>query len=143
MSEQAAAPPSCSVCAAVEEDPSLLSECYACGAAFHLNPRNDSEAPDCGDAVIGPSLGIHFYCNPCLEEAQAASGQGTQGTLPGVSGLPGVPGGIPGVVPGSAGVLPPFPPLPSGPRPFPGAAAPPPRRQRSAPRRRYRRIDRP
>ena len=57
----------CAVCERVEGDARLLQDCFECGARFHLNPRNDVEGIDCGDAWIGPTLGVHFYCQRCIE----------------------------------------------------------------------------
>ena len=96
--------------------PSLLESCIGCGATFHLNPRNDVEGIDCGDAVLGPEFGVHFYCQNCIDRAGAEAG-GER-------------------APAEAQPQPPL-------TPKPGGDAPPPRQPRAAPPRRYRRIDRP
>ncbi len=132
MSEQTAVerPPDgtlhrCEICAREETDARLLEMCSECGVNFHLNPRSDVEGIDCGDAVIGPELGVYFFCQRCIDRAgTAAAGDpppsGEQSTDAPPSGAPDLP---------SAADAPDLeaPPRPSG----------PPRR------RRYRRIDGP
>jgi predicted nucleic acid-binding Zn-ribbon protein len=46
----------------------LLQDCFHCGRRYHLNPYNNQPGKDCGDAVIGASLGVHYLCDVCLEE---------------------------------------------------------------------------
>ncbi|GMU39568.1 MAG: hypothetical protein AMXMBFR23_04340 [Chloroflexota bacterium] len=60
----------CYVCGGAVDDPGLLSECFGCNRWFHLRRRMDQPGTDCGDAVIGESLGAETYCNPCLEKAE-------------------------------------------------------------------------
>ncbi|MBT5774323.1 MAG: hypothetical protein HOH95_08100 [Dehalococcoidia bacterium] len=67
----------CHVCEDTADNEALISECLNCSRPFHLNPYNSGDHKDCGDAVIGPSSGIEFWCNPCLtsiEEAERAAG---------------------------------------------------------------------
>ncbi len=67
----------CHVCGDTADNEALISECLNCSRPFHLNPYNSGDHKDCGDAVIGPSSGIEFWCNPCLtsiEEAERAAG---------------------------------------------------------------------
>jgi hypothetical protein len=63
----------CSICGLAEPDPRLLQACFECGNPFHLNPRADLEGRDCGDAWIGESLGIEYYCQTCIDRLQAES----------------------------------------------------------------------
>jgi hypothetical protein len=67
----------CHVCGDTADNEALISECLNCSRSFHLNPYNSGDHKDCGDAVIGPSSGIEFWCNPCLtsiEEAERDAG---------------------------------------------------------------------
>lgn len=130
VTEQAAESQRCVVCEQFEPDARLLERCFLCDNPFHLNPRNDVEGIDHGDAWIGPSLGIYFYCRTCIEgmnaEQRGAMGDPAQAAAQ--------------LTAGQLGVEP-----PAG-APAPPATAedgPPPRPVRDAPRRRYRRIDRP
>ncbi len=116
----------CSVCGIEEPDAALLESCFECNQRFHLNPRSDREGIDCGDAWIGPSLGVQFFCGTCIDGMDPA----TRGEL-----------GDPSQM--LAAMLPPGFGGPSAPPPARGAeGAPPPRRARAASQRRYRRIDR-
>lgn len=65
----------CEICDETAET-ELLQECFECGRTFHLNPYNNRPGKDCGDALIGASFGVHYYCTPCLE---AASGEANSG----------------------------------------------------------------
>ncbi len=127
MAEQTGEGQRCVICEQVEPDERLLERCFLCDNLFHLNPRNDVEGIDHGDAWIGPSLGVHFYCQGCIEQmdamergelgdpaqaAQLAAGQLTPGAPPAAS-------------------------------PPSTDDRPPPRPARAQLRRRYRRIDRP
>ncbi len=112
----------CSVCEAIETDAALLSDCYSCGERFHLNPYSNREELDCGDAWIGPSLGVEFHCGRCIERGVA----------------------VPPHDEAMGGLTPPATPpvAPPTPRPeAPAADAPPPRRPRRTSARRYRRLD--
>jgi hypothetical protein len=73
MTSAAEIPTACTVCGQAEADPRLLQFCFECGNAFHLNPRTDVEGRDCGDAWIGESLGVEYYCQTCIDRMQAAS----------------------------------------------------------------------
>ena len=68
----------CVICGVVERDPLLLSSCFDCNGAFHLNPRSDTDGVDCGDATLGSEYaGVYYYCNRCLairEELDAPPG---------------------------------------------------------------------
>lgn len=108
----------CEVCGR-EGEAHLLQSCFECGADFHLNPRNDVDGIDCGDAWIGESLGVHFYCQRCID--------GMDAETRGVQGDPSY---------AQAGMMPPQPPSQAQ-----GEQGPPPRRARPERRRRYRRID--
>ncbi len=126
----------CEVCGR-EEETRLLQSCFECGADFHLNPRNDVDGIDCGDAWIGESLGVHFYCQRCIDRMDAET-RGVRGD-PSYTQAGMMPPGMAG--PGLS--LPP-PPAAMPPQPPPqaqGEQGPPPRRARPERRRRYRRID--
>jgi hypothetical protein len=63
----------CAVCGQAEPDARLLQNCFECGNPFHLNPRTDVAGKDCGDAWIGESLGVEYYCQTCIDAMQAHS----------------------------------------------------------------------
>jgi hypothetical protein len=125
----------CAICEETADDPRLLSQCMPCGRTFHLNPFNTEEHKDCGDAVIGPSQGVEFWCLVCLEEMNtevAAHPPDPRAQLEELS----APGGLFPI---------PAPTQTSAPTP---AASPAPtrdaprRRNRPAARRRYRKLNR-
>ncbi|MCK9485297.1 MAG: hypothetical protein M0R73_01145 [Dehalococcoidia bacterium] len=73
----------CAVCGEVAEASLWLSECFSCGRYFHLSPYNADSGmagKDCGDAVLGESLGVETHCGDCIEAerrtAEAAVGPG-------------------------------------------------------------------
>jgi hypothetical protein len=120
---------SCGICG-VEAEPVLLQMCFRCDVQYHLNPYSNREGIDCGDAIIGPELGVYYYCAPCLvainDEVNALVLQQTQAmeqerrpgwVAPGFS--------SPAVEPASPPPARPAPPRPAG----------------SPPRRRFRRIE--
>lgn len=122
----------CDICGESAAEPQLFSECIICSRTFHLNPYNNDEHKDCGDAIIGESEGIEFWCGSCLEElhknvsAQPVDPREALEELAAPSEL----------YPRRA----PAPAAQSAPTPEPSREAPP-RRERSTPRKRYRRID--
>jgi hypothetical protein len=134
----------CEICGGAETNPALLSDCSACGALYHLNPRQDVEGKDCGDVTLGNSEvpAIQFFCNRCLErfrreiEAEGIDlGFSLSGGAPIDLAAPDAPAGF---VSGSdiefdADGLPRFR-APDGPPPKA-------ERRRGSPRRRFRRID--
>lgn len=119
----------CGVCNEVEETP--LVPCIECMTEFHLNLRKDRPGKDCGDAILGESMGVEMICNHCIERQRAGPDRGggllsmyaamTEGRF-----LP------PGLAPRQ-------PPQPSPPRPVRPASKP---ADGDRPRRRFRRIDR-
>lgn len=123
----------CEICGVVETNGDLISQCFGCQRNFHLNPRSDTEGIDCGDALIGPALGIEFYCQDCIAviegraEAQLADPDAPPGAPP--TAPPGTPPTAPAITPPTT--------PPTAPR-----SDLPPRRASGPPRRRYRRIDR-
>lgn len=123
----------CEICGVVETNGDLISQCFGCQRNFHLNPRSDTEGIDCGDALIGPALGIEFYCQDCIAviegraEAQLADPDAPPGAPP--TAPPGTPPTAPAITP------------PTTPTTAPRSDLPP-RRATGPPRRRYRRIDR-
>jgi hypothetical protein len=56
----------------------LLQDCFRCGRRYHLNPYNNQPGKDCGDAVIGASLGVQYLCDICLEELNVDATAGRQ-----------------------------------------------------------------
>lgn len=45
----------------------MSAECNWCDSRYHLNPRNDIEARDCGEVWIDEQyLALQFACNTCL-----------------------------------------------------------------------------
>ena len=58
----------CHVCSSSVEQHSLAEQCIMCSNYFWLNPYNSDEFRDCGDAIIGPSMGVEYWCEPCLEK---------------------------------------------------------------------------
>jgi hypothetical protein len=63
--------PLCDICGLVVDDARLIQQCFTCDRWFHLNPRQDVEGIDCGDAWLGPNLGVEYYCQVCIDEQQA------------------------------------------------------------------------
>ena len=138
----------CAVCGESVSDPALLSDCRLCGTIFHLNPRADVAGIDCGDAWTGDAEApaLQFYCRPCIDRAQAASGgsagaTGLPSTPPGMPPLP--PGAPPGLLEAMAGWAPPPDPTGATPQPAsePEATSLPPPPPRARRRRRFRRVD--
>ena len=75
MSQQTASEDRCAICGE-QAEAALLQECFHCGRTFHLNPYNNQPGQDCGDALIGESLGVHYLCDICIEAANnEASGE--------------------------------------------------------------------
>lgn len=122
----------CGICGDAD-DPAPVVQCIQCLTPFHLNLRKDRPGRDCGDAVLGESMGVEMICNNCIERQRAGADPSrdlltmfaamSEGRL--------VP---PAVTPSQTAQ----PPAPS-PRP-PGPASKPADEDR--PRRRFRRIDR-
>ncbi len=113
----------CGICGEVEETP--LVECFECGIRFHLAVRKDQPGKDCGDAILGESMGVEMICNNCIDLRRVGDDAGAN--------LMGLYNAMVG------GQLP---------TPRPAAPAPPPPPTRSPrspagerPRRRFRRID--
>ena len=137
----------CAVCGESAADPGLISECGACGVAFHLNPRADVEGIDCGDVWTGgpEAPALQFYCQPCIDRSQSAArardvaiaASDGPPTPPGMPPLP--PGAPPEMLAAMAGWATPEDASPeSGPS---AADAPPPIPPRPRRRRRFRRVD--
>lgn len=125
----------CGICG-LDAEPVLLQMCFRCDTQYHLNPYSNREGIDCGDAIIGPELGVYYYCAPCLvainDEINAAVLQQTQEME--MERRPGWT--APGVTPSVVFEPPAARPAPSeAPRPAPS------RPTGAAPRRRFRRID--
>lgn len=130
----------CGICGDAS-DPSPIVKCIQCRTPFHLRLRDDLPGRDCGDAIMGESMGIEMICNGCIDLQRAGADPGedmlsmfaamTEGRLE---------------LPNSA---PPQRAQPA-PRPQPSASTPPPPPVRppakpvddDRPRRRFRRIDR-
>lgn len=134
----------CGMCGEGVDDPRLLSECLSCGQAFHLNPYNSGEHRDCGDAIIGPTQGVEFWCGSCIERLEAELSANPVDPRAALDQLA-APGGLLLRAPAAE---------PTEPTSAPAAAPPtpataktterdaPPRRARPERGRRYRRIDR-
>jgi hypothetical protein len=124
-------PVTCSVCGRSEAEPRNIQACFECGEPFHLNPRNDVPGIDCGDAWIGESLGLEYYCQRCIDRIQAAS----------IAGQPSPEAArhselMQAMTPSHPG------PLAAPPTTSPRRSEAPPKLIRQRARRRYRRIDR-
>ncbi len=66
----------CTVCSG-SADETNASDCYSCGALFHLNQRNDVPGKDCGDVwVSDESLALEFACRTCLDLAMGIAPPG-------------------------------------------------------------------
>lgn len=125
----------CAICGVPEDVPAMLTTCFDCGEPYHLNPFSNRPGIDCGDAVLGETLGVHFYCQRCLDRLDAeAAGKPPP---PEDAAYARAEAAI-GAIHGTSLPLPPHtaPPAaqPAAPAPRPGHAP--------RPRRRYRRIDR-
>ena len=127
-------PVTCSVCGQLEVDLRNIQACFNCGNDFHLNPRNDLPGIDCGDAWIGESLGLEYFCQACIDRMQqeAMHGAPDATTARHAEMMQAIAPGFPGA--------PAAPTLAGAPTP-PRQGEPPPKRERSRVRRRYRRID--
>jgi len=56
----------CVVCSE-DVDVRMSAECNWCDNRYHLNPRNDIEAKDCGEVWIDDQyLALQFACHICL-----------------------------------------------------------------------------
>lgn len=128
----------CDVCGLAVEDARLIQQCFSCDRWFHLNPRQDVDGIDCGDAWLGQNLGVEYYCQVCIDEqrdeALAAHG-GDAGRLAQHEVMQ-------MVTPGA--MMPPAstpPPSRRATRRDGDAASPPPKPVRTPRRRRYRRLD--
>ncbi len=52
----------------------MSAECNWCDNRYHLNPRNDVEAKDCGEVWIDEQyLALQFACNTCITGPAAES----------------------------------------------------------------------
>ncbi len=121
----------CAVCGESTDDARLVSECMSCSRTFHLNPFNDADHKDCGDALIGPTQGVEFWCETCLaklNEEMTANPPDPRGVIDDLA-----------VPPEFQRQRPPAQDQRTAADARPGA--PPARRPRSRPAKRYRRID--
>jgi len=58
----------CSVCGDPAA-PDARSDCYRCGAYFHLRLTTTASGPDCGDVWIDDEvMALQFACRNCLNE---------------------------------------------------------------------------
>jgi hypothetical protein len=63
----------CVVCSE-DVDARMSAECNWCDNRYHLNPRNDIEAKDCGEVWIDDQyLALQFACHICLAGPAAGS----------------------------------------------------------------------
>ena len=127
----------CGICNEVEETP--LAFCIECGTKFHLNPRKDRPGKDCGDVVLGQSMGVEMICNNCIDLRRAGDdpGANSMGMFAALTGdaLPLPPGQR--MPPAQRAEPRPTTPAAQPPKPAPQALKPTDER----PRRRFRRID--
>ena len=57
----------CVVCSE-DVDEKMSAECHSCGERYHLNPRNDEVAKDCGAVWINEHhLALEFACQRCID----------------------------------------------------------------------------
>lgn len=130
----------CVICGDSTDDARLVTECISCSRTFHLNPFNDKEHKDCGDALIGPTQGVEFWCESCIAVLNAeanANPPDPRAMIDDVA-VPAdlFPQGRPGATPASTT------PASEAPSDAPArTGAPPARRGRTGPAKRYRRID--
>jgi len=70
----------CGVCSEPVEA-RMSAECNWCDGRYHLNPRNDIEAKDCGEVWIDEQyLALQFACNNCLGGPAAEARPGKPAT---------------------------------------------------------------
>jgi len=54
--------------------PEARSDCYRCGAYFHLRLTTTATGPDCGDVWIDDEvMALQFACHSCLAEQRGES----------------------------------------------------------------------
>ncbi|MDA1004402.1 MAG: hypothetical protein O3B31_13830 [Chloroflexi bacterium] len=135
MADETAELTRCAICEAPESNSALLSDCFDCGAWFHLNPYSDRPGIDCGDAVLGETLGVHFYCQRCIEIRESPFAGDDPARVRAEAMIAALHGDALGMPP-----RPPAPPRTAPPSARPGG--PPAVARALRARRRYRRIDR-
>ncbi len=123
----------CGICGDAS-DPTPVVVCIECLTPFHLRLRKDEPGKDCGDAILGDSMGIEMICSNCIGERRLGADPGntmlsmfaamTEGRL----------------VPPEAPRAPRQPDAPQIPPARPSRPAPAPAAE-DRPRRRFRRID--
>ncbi len=118
----------CHICGESTTDSRLISTCVACDQQFHLNPYNNESHIDCGDAIIGPTQGVEFWCQTCLEALDREVTDRSSDPRASLDALA-APDGLLSIVE-----------TPSARAPTKPSTAPP-RRSRTTQKRRYRRID--
>ncbi len=62
--------PICYICDLSDAAVEFFQQCYSCGQTFHLNPFSNKPGKDCGDAILGESQGLYYYCELCLTQTQ-------------------------------------------------------------------------
>lgn len=66
----------CGICGdATDATPIVL--CIECLTPFHLRLRKDESGKDCGDAILGDSMGIEMICNNCIGERRTGADPGS------------------------------------------------------------------
>jgi hypothetical protein len=130
----------CAICDEAVEDARLVSECISCSRSFHLNPYSGSDHKDCGDALIGPTQGVEFWCQVCIEQLEAEMSANPADPRAMLDQLA-APGGTLVMSGQAPSTTTPAAPAPVGPESTSKADAPPPRRGRKQSQKRYRRID--
>jgi hypothetical protein len=72
-------------------DERMSAQCNWCDRRYHLNPRNDIEAKDCGDVWIDEQyLALQFACRTCLAGPAAESRAKQPASRPATRGRAGV-----------------------------------------------------
>ena len=65
----------CGICGDID-DPSPVVQCIQCLTPFHLRLRSDLPGKDCGDAILGESMGLEMICNNCIDLQRAGDDPG-------------------------------------------------------------------
>jgi hypothetical protein len=66
----------CGICGDANDSTPVVP-CIECLTPFHLRLRKDEPGKDCGDAILGDSMGIEMICNNCIEERRMGADPGS------------------------------------------------------------------
>jgi len=67
--------PVCGICGEAAGATPLV-ECIECTTLFHLALRTDQQGQECGDAILGQSVGVEMLCNRCIQDQKVPGGAG-------------------------------------------------------------------